>query len=357
MKVTVTGATGLIGSPPRRRAGGPRRRGHRPLPRPRRGAGALGVDAVALGSGAPAPPRPARSPVATASSTSPGENVAQRWTPRGQARGSAQPRDRDAQPRRRPAIRPTRGPRVLVSVVGRRVLRPARRRAARRVDAARGRDFLAEVCVVWEAEAAKAEALGMRVVRDPHRSRAGPVRRGARSRCSRRSGLGVGGPVAGGRHYMPWIHVDDVVGLMLAALDGDDWSGPGQRDGAGPGDQQAFSKALGRALHRPAVAPVPALRAQGALRRDVARSSPPARTRSPRAPLALGYEFATRTLDEALRSALGRVTARRRVGYPRRAASPRPIPRRRPRRRGSGAWESGPRSSTPIRPWPARRAR
>ena len=44
--------------------------------------------------------------------------------------------------------------------------------------------------------------------------------------------LGVGGPVAGGRQYMPWIHVDDLVGIYLAALDGDGWSGAGQRDGA-----------------------------------------------------------------------------------------------------------------------------
>src|SRR6266576_2891887 len=37
---------------------------------------------------------------------------------------------------------------------------------------------------------------------------------------------GIGGPVAGGRQYMPWIHLDDLVGIYLAALDGDDWSGP-----------------------------------------------------------------------------------------------------------------------------------
>ena len=41
--------------------------------------------------------------------------------------------------------------------------------------------------------------------------------------------LGVGGPVAGGRQYMPWIHIDDVVGIYLAAIDDDDWSGAGQR--------------------------------------------------------------------------------------------------------------------------------
>ena len=69
--------------------------------------------------------------------------------------------------------------------------------------------------------------------------------------------LGVGGPVAGGKQYMPWIHVDDVVGIYLAALDDAELVRPRQRDGAGAGHEPEFSNALGRALHRPAVAPIP----------------------------------------------------------------------------------------------------
>ena len=69
---------------------------------------------------------------------------------------------------------------------------------------------------------------------------------------------GVGGPVAGGRQYMPWIHLDDLVGIYLAALDGDDWSGPVNASAPEPVTNKEFSKALGRALHRPAFAPVPA---------------------------------------------------------------------------------------------------
>ena len=80
--------------------------------------------------------------------------------------------------------------------------------------------------------------------------------------------LGVGGPVAGGDQYMPWIHVDDVVGIYLAALDGDAWQGPINASAPEPVTNKAFSKALGRALHRPAFAPVPALAIQRALRRD-----------------------------------------------------------------------------------------
>ena len=71
--------------------------------------------------------------------------------------------------------------------------------------------------------------------------------------------LGIGGPVAGGRQYLPWIHVDDLVALYLAALDGGRLDAARQRDRARPGDQQGVLRALGRALHRPAFAPVPAL--------------------------------------------------------------------------------------------------
>ena len=69
--------------------------------------------------------------------------------------------------------------------------------------------------------------------------------------------LGGGGPVAGGDQYMPWIHVDDVVGIYLAAIDDDDWTGPVNATAPEPVTNKTFSKALGRALHRPAIAPIP----------------------------------------------------------------------------------------------------
>ena len=102
--------------------------------------------------------------------------------------------------------------------------------------------------------------------------------------------LGVGGPVAGGRQYISWIHVDDLVGLMLAALDGEEWSGPINATAPEPVTNAEFSRALGRALGRPALLPVPGL----ALRRSTARwprSSRPARASCPAKPLVLGYEF------------------------------------------------------------------
>ena len=69
--------------------------------------------------------------------------------------------------------------------------------------------------------------------------------------------LGVGGPVAGGDQYMPWIHADDLVGIYLAAIDDATGRAPVNGSAPEPVTNKAFSKALGRALHRPGVPPVP----------------------------------------------------------------------------------------------------
>ena len=76
------------------------------------------------------------------------------------------------------------------------------------------------MCEEWESEADEARALGMRVVR----VRTGVVLArggGALAKMLPPFKAGVGGPVAGGRQYVPWIHRDDVVGMFLAALDDD----------------------------------------------------------------------------------------------------------------------------------------
>src|SRR6202023_3500349 len=85
-------------------------------------------------------------------------------------------------------------------------------------DALPGSDFLAEACVAWEAEAAEAAALGARVAR----LRTGVVLApdgGALAQMLLPFRLGLGGPVAGGRQYMSWIHIDDHVAMLLAALE------------------------------------------------------------------------------------------------------------------------------------------
>jgi hypothetical protein len=166
-----------------------------------------------------------------------------------------------------------------------------------------GSGFLADVCAAWEREAQAAEELGIRVVR----LRTGVVLDrdgGALAKMLPFFRLGGGGPVAGGRQYMPWIHRDDLVGLQIAALQGGDgWAGPINGTAPEPVTNREFSKALGRALHRPAVAPVPGL-AVRVLYGDMAELVTEGQRVLPRRAQELGYEFAHPKLDEALRSTL-----------------------------------------------------
>jgi len=171
-------------------------------------------------------------------------------------------------------------------------------------DAPPGRDFLAGVCTVWEREADRAADRGLRVVK----VRTGVVldqNGGALKTMLPPFKLGVGGPVAGGRQYTPWIHVDDVVGIYLRAIDDADWTGAVNATAPTPVTNKAFSKALGKVLGRPAFAPVPALAIQ-ALYGEMAEIVTKGQRVIPRRTQALGYSFRHPELGEALRSALGR---------------------------------------------------
>ncbi len=170
-------------------------------------------------------------------------------------------------------------------------------------DTAAGTDFLADACVRWEREAQAAEELGLRVVR----IRTGIVldaSGGALKTMLPPFKAGVGGPVAGGNQYMPWIHLDDIVGLYIAALDDVSWSGVYNGTAPEPVTNKVFSKALGRALHRPAVAPVPAF-AIRLLYGEMAELVTEGQRAVPERALAAGFAFRHPDLDEALTSALG----------------------------------------------------
>ena len=166
-----------------------------------------------------------------------------------------------------------------------------------------GDDFLADVVVRWEREAAKAEEHGIRVVM----LRTGIVlsgEGGALARMLTPFKLGVGGPIAGGRQYMPWIHADDVVGAYLFALDHEDAGGPINLSAPEPVTNKEFSKTLGKTLHRPAFAPVPALAiktlyGEMAIIVTTGVRMVPARLQE------LGYEFRHPQLGEALEAAVG----------------------------------------------------
>jgi uncharacterized protein len=173
-----------------------------------------------------------------------------------------------------------------------------------------GSDFLASICTEWEAAAEGASELGLRVVK----VRIGIVLDrdgGALKQMLPPFRAGVGGPIAGGRQYMPWIHLDDVVGIIVSALDGmsdaEDgpalWSGPVNACSPAPATNRDFSRALGRALKRPAVMPVP----QFALRRmfgEMASVLTASERMVPARALELGYQFDYPELDWALRAAL-----------------------------------------------------
>jgi uncharacterized protein (TIGR01777 family) len=170
-------------------------------------------------------------------------------------------------------------------------------------DAPAGSDFLARVCREWEAEARRASALGMRVVQ----VRTGVVLDrggGALAQMLPAFRLGIGGPLAGGRQYVSWIHVDDLVAIMVTALEDERWSGPINATAPEPVTNRDFSRALGAALGRPARLPVPGL-ALRLLYGEMAEIVTSGARVVPAKPLVLGYEFRHPRVDEALRSALG----------------------------------------------------
>jgi uncharacterized protein (TIGR01777 family) len=164
-----------------------------------------------------------------------------------------------------------------------------------------GRDWLADVCVRWE-QTTDAAMLGSRVVK----VRTGLVldaRGGALAKMLPPFKAGVGGPVGSGKQYMPWIHLDDLVGIYLAAIDHKDFSGPINASAPEPVTNKAFSKALGKALHRPAIAPVPGFVIKGmygAMSQIVLTGV----RMVPGRAAELGYEFQHPDLDEALADTL-----------------------------------------------------
>lgn len=112
--------------------------------------------------------------------------------------------------------------------------------------------------------------------------------------------LGLGGPLAGGAQYVSWIHVADEVGLLLWALDQDAVSGTINATAPNPVTNKVFSKALGHALGRPAVLPIPGVTLDLMFGREFGRVMRGGQRVVPRRALDLGYEFKYPELDEAL---------------------------------------------------------
>jgi uncharacterized protein (TIGR01777 family) len=170
-------------------------------------------------------------------------------------------------------------------------------------DSGPGDDLLAGICRDWENAARAAEPLGVRVVL----LRTGVVldkEGGALKQMLTPFKLFVGGPVGNGKQWISWIHHDDLVGLILLALDDNRATGPLNGTAPQPVTNKEFAKALGRALHRPSFLPTPKL----ALRLMLGKVASLVTTGQrvlPRRALALGYGFKFADVDAALKDILG----------------------------------------------------
>jgi len=164
-----------------------------------------------------------------------------------------------------------------------------------------GEGFDAGVVREWEAAAREVEASGVRLVilRTGHVLDAND---GLLAALLTPFKLGVGGPLAGGRQYMSWIHIDDEVGILLWALDNKRVSGVVNATAPNPVTNREFSHALGRALNRPAVVPVPGFVLDLKFGSEFGQILRGGQRVMPRRALDLGYEFRYSDIDTALKS-------------------------------------------------------
>lgn len=164
-----------------------------------------------------------------------------------------------------------------------------------------GDDFLASVCVAWEGAVRPVEALGVRLVV----ARLGIVLGkggGALATMARPFKWFVGGVIGSGKQMFTWIHVDDVVDVLARALADGSLRGPVNVAAPNAVDHTELAHALGRALHRPAIFPVPGF----ALRALFAEGAVPLLTGQNAIPKKLegaGYRFQYTSIDAALAEA------------------------------------------------------
>jgi uncharacterized protein (TIGR01777 family) len=169
--------------------------------------------------------------------------------------------------------------------------------------AAPGEGFLADVCIAWEKAAESAEKLGLRRVS----LRIGVVlarEGGALSPMARAFRLGLGGRIGSGRQWFPWIHADDLVGLIRAALADERYGGALNAVAPNPVRNAELTRALGEVLHRPTFLTVPALPLRLALG-ELAGELLGSRRVVPSRALAHGYRFEFEEIARALAVELG----------------------------------------------------
>jgi uncharacterized protein len=165
-----------------------------------------------------------------------------------------------------------------------------------------GDDFLAKLASEWEAEAVKAEALGLRVVR----LRFGIIlakHGGALPQMMRPFKFGLGGRIGSGQQWVPWITLRDVVSVIRETLQNRAITGAVNVVSPQPVRNVDFAKALGRAMHRPAIVPAPAFALELALG-EMAEMLLASQRVAPWRLEQFGFRFSQRDLNSALASIL-----------------------------------------------------
>jgi uncharacterized protein len=165
-----------------------------------------------------------------------------------------------------------------------------------------GDDFLAGVCVAGEAAAARAAAVGVRVVH-PRTGLVVSAKGGAWGRLFPLFRLGLGGRLGSGDQYWPFIALADHIAALRFAIDDEGLSGPVNVTAPEPLTNRQITRAMGRALHRPTVAAVPAFALRIALGEFASGITGSCRA-VPSALLKAGFTFRHPTIDEALRAVL-----------------------------------------------------
>jgi uncharacterized protein (TIGR01777 family) len=168
----------------------------------------------------------------------------------------------------------------------------------------KGTGFLSDVVEAWESATRPAAEAGIRTVC----FRSGVVlspKGGALAKQLPLFKLGVGGPIGDGIPWWPWIAIDDEVGAIVHLLTADDVTGPVNLTAPQPARNRDVAKAIGRALHRPAVLPVPKLGPRLLLGRELADTLlAESKKVLPERLLASGYSFRHPDVEGALRAML-----------------------------------------------------
>ncbi len=170
-----------------------------------------------------------------------------------------------------------------------------------------GNDFLAKVCVDWEKEANRAQSLGVRAVQ----IRTAPVlgHGGLLGKLLPIYKLCLGGPIASGKQWFPWVHIQDIVGIYLFAMENEHAQGPMNAAAPEHVSNKDFSDTLAKILKKPAFFQVQKWQLK-LLLGDLADSIIASQKVSPKKLIDLGYQFAFPNLRQALENIIAQPIAR-----------------------------------------------